>query len=76
METMLSNYPLLIDKLMYLGTKAKYTKNNAHIIKEMAEICFELRHIEPIFKVKYAHLSDLYDHLLHHYYLLEENARP
>lgn len=76
METMLSHYPLLIDKLMHLGRQAKITENNSHIIHEMAEICFELRDIEPLFKVKYAHLSDLYDHLLHFYYMRENNARP
>ncbi len=73
---MLSNYPLLIDQLMHLGNKAKKTKNNSHIINEMAKICFELRDLEPIFKVKYAHLSELYDHLLHHYYLMEKNVKP
>lgn len=57
----------LIQKLFEYGKLAKQTTNKKKknkIILEMAEICHQLRPIEPIFKAMYPEMDELFNSLL------------
>ena len=67
----------LIKKLFFYGNLAKQvqgqeTKNKIYSI--MADICHQLRPIEPEFKAVYPQLSELFDHLLNFKYIKDNHG--